>query len=441
MKAYLYDLLLKVLQQFDEQQSIEYRLNHFLQSIAVLFKRGHYQDCHELLLKANRLASKYESFTHLLDLIRWEKQLAYTRMDADFFYRELDRLVYEEKQALRLMDNVAAYRRAFFTIYASVKKDAQLRDEVLLHRLNDLLADPIFDNPDQALSHKARVFYYRTLNLYYYTVQNQEAFYESGQQLIALLESQPHFLQESLSDYIAGLSNFILSCGLQGKYDEVRSSLQKLHQLKPITADDRQKIHRQYYSNYFMLCIDTGDFAGARTLMESYLEKSKALESQPQESVSFYFSFCYICFGCGEFSSALDYLNQWLSQPRTVEREDLQSLARIMALIIHFELGNTVLLDSLLRSATRFMQKKNRLFDLERRFMQLMSELMKATGSREEIAALSKTREDLRPLAKMPATQALLQTFDLDAWLQSRIMGSSFATVVQIKWQEQHQKP
>ncbi|MEZ4917752.1 MAG: hypothetical protein R2792_01505 [Saprospiraceae bacterium] len=437
LKAYLYELILRCLQQYDEQNALDYRLNHLLQSVAALYKRGHYDDCKDLLNKANRLAKQYESFTHLIDIIRWEKQLAYAQMDADFFHRELDRLQFEENRALELLDNAAAYRRAFFAVYATVKREALLTSEERIQKLRSLLEQDLFADPNRALSHKARVMYYRAINLYHYSALDQEAFYESGKKLIELLESQPHFLKESLSEYIAALSNYILSCGLLQRYEEVRESLAKLRQVQPITVDDQQKIHRQYYTSYFVLCIYTGEFEAAKAEMRRCQEEADRLHLLNYETASFYFQYCCISFGCGEYSDALDHLNTWLGQPRTVEREDLQSLARILSLIIHFELGNSVLLESLLRSATRFMQKKNRLFNLERRFMLLISELMRAANPSEEMQAFTSIQTDLEILSHEPTAKALLQTFDLAAWLESKIRKKPFAAVVQEKFQMQ----
>ena len=438
LKAYLYELILRSLQQYDEGRSVEYRLNHLLQSVAVLYKRGQYPDCRELLVKAGRLASEYERFTHQIEIVGWEKRIAYAQMDADFFHRELDRLQFEENRALALLENEAAYRRAFFSVYATVKREAVLTNSERREKLNELLGQALFSDPEQALSHRARVMYFRTLNLYHYSLQEQDEFYETGKILIELLESRAHFLKENLADYIAALSNYILSCGLLRKYDEVRSSLEKLRKIQPITVDDQQKIHRQYFTSYFVLCIYTGAFSEARREMIRCQEEARALDLQDYETGSFYFQYCCICFGCGEFGEALDYLNTWLSQPRTVEREDLQSLARILSMIIHYELGNTVLLESLLRSATRFMQKKNRLFDLERRFMVLISELMKAPGKKEERIAFEAMQTTLPELSREPKARALLQTFDLEAWLEGKITRRSFAEAVQQKFQRQN---
>jgi hypothetical protein len=174
--------------------------------------------------------------------------------------------------------------------------------------------------------------------------------------------------------------------------------------------------------------------------MDRGLLESAQFDPEDYETASFFFQFSCICFGCGDYEGALQYLNQWLNQPRTVEREDLQSLARILSLLFHFELGNNLLLESLLRSATRFLQKKNRLFALARRFIQLFSELMRAPSAREQQLAFQRVRADWTELSNLPGAQVLLQTFDLDAWLEAKQQGISFSEAVRRKFHAAEQQ-
>ncbi len=432
LKAYLYDLLLKCLQSFDEQHSVDHRLNQLMQSVSVLFKRGQYDNCDELLHKAGKLARHYERFGHVLEVVNWEKQLAYTRMDVDFLHKNLEQLHDQESRALEQLRNAVDYRKTFFEVYTIIKQETTQRGGDRHVRLQQSVQQPAFADPDLATSHKARVTYYRTLNLYHYAQAEYPEFYDTGQKLIALLESQPHFLKENIADYIAALSNLILSCGLLGKFQEVRTALEKLRHLQALTVDDRQKIHRQYFTNRFALCIYTGEFEEARQEMIHCQREAADFDPHHYETASFYFQYCVICLGCGDYDSALDYLNQWLNQPRSVDREDLQSLARMISLILHFELGNMVLLESLIRSATRFMQKKNRLFELERRFIHFMADLIRAANRAEQQPVFEKMEAEL---SLLPGAKSLLQTFDLEAWLESKITGHSFAAAVRLKRQ------
>ncbi len=434
LKAYLYELVLKCLQNYDELHSTHHRLNQLLQSVAALFKRGHYADCRDLLAKARKLAKLHESFAHQIEIVRWEKQLAYTRMDVDFLHKNLERLQDEEARAMEQLRNASHYRRAFFQAYATIKKDPLQRGPDRVARLRQLIEQEAFADPDAAVSHTARVLYYRTLSLYYHTALEQEKFYETGKTLIALQESQPHFLRENLSDYIAALSNQTLACGLLHKYSEVRTCLNKLRDLQPITEDDRRKIHRQYFSTFFAMCTYTGEFGDGRREMERCLLEAENFDPHDYETGSFYLQFVPICIGCGDFDMALDHLNHWLAQRRTVGREDLQSLARILSLILHFELGNFLLLDSQLRTSARFLKRKNRLHDLERQFMHGIFEAIKLPDVRGQREVFAKVKNDLQAKSQEPETRALLQTFDLLAWLDGKARGQAFATVVREKY-------
>lgn len=436
LKAYLYDQVLKCLQNFDEQHAIDYKIEQFLQSTAVLFKRGLYQDCRELLQKARKIALRYECFPQILEIVRWEKQLAYTQMDADYLDQHLEHLHFEENRALDQLNNIILYRKSFFEVYAAIKREALHRSKDRIQQLRNLVDYEPFHSLDNAISHRARVLQLRTLNLFHYAVLEYEQFYQTGEQMILLIESQPHFLSDNISDYIAALSNQVLACGLLKKYEEVLVCLKKLRELKPLTADDRRKIHRQYFTNYFALCTYSGAFDDARQEMRICQAEAAALDSKGYETASFYYQYALISFGCGEYDEAMQYLSEWNNQPRSVEREDLQSVARIMTLVLHFEQKNTVLLESLQRSAARFMKKKNRFLALEQRFIHFFSDLIKKPNAKAQVELFAKMQTQIKAEQDEPAIKALLQTFDLDAWLESKVQGQSFAAIVRKKWLE-----
>ena len=183
----------------------------------------------------------------------------------------------------------------------------------------------------------------------------------------------------------------------------------------------------------FLLCQFTGEFEEAQHELARCKAEAELLHSKDYETFSFYFQYFYISFGCGNFEEALNYLNVWLSQPRSVEREDLQSLARILALILHYELGNMLLLDSLIRSTKRFLKQKNRLYDLEKQFIQLMSDLLRIPSSEEKKNAIKAFEMNWNSIG---GTQALNQIFDLKSWVDAKISGKTFGLTVKEKWEQ-----
>ena len=228
-----------------------------------------------------------------------------------------------------------------------------------------------------------------------------------------------------------------MSSGKLKKFDEVEVCLEKFKKIKPNTIDDELKTHRQYYAIKFMLCITKGDFEEGIKELDQHLKDVKKYDEQLFERNSFYYQYFYIYYGAEQYDKALEYLNRWLNLPKTVERSDLQSIARILNLIIHYEMGNTLLLDSLLRSTYRFLNKRNSLYQFERRMVNFIREANKIADKKTLRNAFIELKEDFDELKRVSTEKAMLQVFDIEAWLRSKIERKSFAQIIKDKYQKQ----
>jgi len=100
LKNYLYNQVLKSLQNFDEKTSVEYRVKNYLMNVKVLFKRSLFADCQEELEKAKKLAEKYELFDVGLKILSLEKEIAYARMDIRFLDENSEQIAEKEAELL-----------------------------------------------------------------------------------------------------------------------------------------------------------------------------------------------------------------------------------------------------------------------------------------------------------------------------------------------------
>lgn len=439
LKAYLYDLILKSLHGYDEKSSVDFKIKGMLHSVRVLYKRSHYEDCKELLNKVKKLAFTYEKFASILEVLSWEKQIAYAQMDISFLDSELDRIDEEEKLCLEQLKNLSGYKNVFYKVLINIRKNALLRSQEQKIILNKIIDNPLLTDISLAKSYYAKLYYYRTYSLYYYAVLDYEKFYHSSKLVIEEMESKPHLLKEDVSEYISALSNFTLSCGLLEKYEEVKQNLDKFLKIKTNTLDDELKIHMEYYSKSFSLNLFTGEFEQGLKVLEEHLEGLKKFGEGLFQRGRFYFQYFYIYFGIGDFDKALDYLNQWLNLPRSIERQDLQSLARILNLIVHFEMGNTMLLEYLFRSTYRFLRKRNRMYNFEKRVLTFIKDSNKIQTSRELREAFLTLKNDFEELSKIPSEKVMFQYFDFIAWLESKTSNESFSTVVKRRYKERNE--
>lgn len=430
LKSYLYELVLKSLQSYDEKTSYEYRLKSMLQNVRVLYKRGHYDDCKEILQKAKKMALKYESFTTVLDILNWEKQIAHTLIDISFFEKELHRIETEEQNCLQYIQDITAYRNRFFKLYALLKKIASIGRNQTQIQLSQLMDTPLLSPSNIPTQHHAKIWYYRIYSLYEYATGNAEGFYEKNLQLLEIMESKPYFLKQDVSEYISAISNHVVSCVRTKRYVEWESTLNKYLKISTITYDDELKVHRQYYQGKFAWCIRTGAFEQAQEELEKHFDIIKKYDSDLFTRSSFYYQYFQIYFALADYDNALEYLNKWLDQPKTLERQDLQNLARILNLIIHYEMGNTLLLESLLRSTYRYLKKVNQLRPIEQLILSFIRNSTKIFGKKEMQAYYISLQEELDNISE----SGKVGPFDFRAWLTSKISEKPYAQILRAQF-------
>jgi len=437
LKAYLYDLILRSLQAYDEKSSISYQLKNLLLQVRVLYKRSHYSFALEQLAKARKLAERYENYQAVLETLEWEKRIAYTQSDISFLDDQLAAMRAKEEWCLKQLDTIATFRNLYYSLVISIRKEALLRSEEKRKKLDILMQEEALNQePEYISSLTAQLLFHRIKGLYAYSVLDYKGFYQSCQEQMALMEAHSYFRKENTTEYISLLSNLTISCGLLGRFEEVNECLDKFLKIKPVTANDKLKVHLEYYSKKFSYCISTGAFDEGRSMMQQHLKEVKQFDTGLFESGRFYFQYFYLNFGTGDYDEALNYLNLWLNLPRSIERQDLQSLARILNLVIHFEMGNTMLLEYLLRSTYRFLKTRNRVFAFELRVLKFIKESNNYLTRTEIKEAFQNLKADFERLAEDPSERVMMQYFDFISWLESKIQQVPFGEIVRSKYLE-----
>ena len=439
LKAYLYELILKSLQSYDEKSSVGHRLKNMMQGVRALFRRSLFDDCKDHLVKARKLAYRYEQFNTVLEALDWEKKIAYAETDIDFLDKELARIAAEENKVLNQLRMISEYRNIFFSLLVSLRKHTVVKRDEQKQMLQEIIESPLIQEYERANSHTARVIYHRIYSIYHFAASDQQGFYQKNQELIALMESEPHILQEDVSEYISALSNLIRSCGEMGHLEEMEEKLEKLYSVTPKSLDDELKIHRQYYQAKLSLCMLKGAFDEGIRVLNRHLKERKRFEEGLFESHTFYYIYFYITFGAGEYSRALDFLNQWLNLPSTVERQDLQSMSRMLNLMVHYELGNFELLESLIRSTYRFLKKRNELDDMERKTINLIRKLVETPSKKMLKEDFKRFKEQFEGLSQQAGTPRLY-TNAVVAWFESKIEGRGFSEILQKEFKRQFHK-
>ncbi len=441
LKHYLYELILKSLQSFDEKTSVDFKLRSMLNNVRVLVKRSLYDHCDDILDKAKKIAYQYDKFLIILEILKWQKHIAYSQSNISFLNEMLNNINQEEQELIEKITQHRTYQTIFFQLLISLKKDAIARTEHKIQELKTLIHQEALTAEQFPDFYEAQVLFHRIYGIYHSSTRAYQSYYETNHALIGLMEQQPHFLKEDPSVYISVITNQIFSCGMLRKYIEVNQNLDKLKQIQPITNDDKYKIFLHYYLNKMILCTESGAFqTGVQLIKEREKEAQKFENAAALFGINYCFVYSYLYFGAERYDDTLNWLNELLTYSDKLQRQDLQSVARILQIITHYELGNNLFLEYLLRSTYRYLRRRNRMYAFEQRIMKFIRKSRNIITQKAIKEEFIKLRADFVEMLNNPKEGPILRYVDFISWLDSKIEGKTFAQVIQEKYQRKLDK-
>ncbi|MBL7892389.1 MAG: hypothetical protein JNL63_07145 [Bacteroidia bacterium] len=184
--------------------------------------------------------------------------------------------------------------------------------------------------------------------------------------------------------------------------------------------------------NYFKV---TGQFEKGIDAIPDIEKEKEKYKAWLQRSLDVELILQYSCIylGSGNYKMALYWINSLLSESREGLRDDLQCSIRIMNLIVHYELGNQLLLPYILKSTYRFFYERNATYEFETIFLKNIRKLADADTESEMKEVYKKIHPQLIRLSKNKFEKGAFEIFDFVSWLESKIDERPFAEIVKKK--------
>ena len=134
-------------------------------------------------------------------------------------------------------------------------------------------------------------------------------------------------------------------------------------------------------------------------------------------------------FGAKKYSKSLDYLNKIIYLDLGHLREDIQSYARLLSLLVHYELKNFQLLEYQIQSVMRFMSKMEDLNTMQKEILNFLSRIL----FKDNLTVNNEMTRFRKKLEKQVHHQAETKSFvylDVLAWLDSKIQKVDLSVIV-----------
>ena len=432
-KVRLYRLIMKSLELYHSNMDVDTVLKSSLHQLKILFQKGLYKQCEKLINKTKQVSEKYEKHLVLLELSDWEIKLnnaqsflGKTEEEMGKFYREVFSI---NTQYI----NVKKYEQLSVKIFMRTYIGGAVRNEDDLMIYQNIMNDSLLHS-EKPLTYLSQYHYYNIYSAYFFYRNDFVNAYSYAKELVALMGTHPHQIKEKLQGYLSMLGN-LLTCQFNlKKYDEMALTIAKV---KDISTKSKQIQSQLFFmANYTELnmYIDTGEFNNGIKLITFIQNEISKISLSKNNEISLYYSISYIYFGIGRYHDAKNYLNKIINDTTNDLRSDLYCMARIILLIVHYELGHEELLEYMEKSAHRYLDKKDRLYKVETSILDFMrKKIPKIITAQEWLTAFKELKTELEEITKDSFEKKGLEYFDFISWLESKIENRAFAEIVKEK--------
>ncbi len=439
-KNHLYKLILKSLRAYHADNTISSILKQELKNIEILYKKALFKECNKFLVRAKKLAFEHEKFYYLFELLSWEKLLLEEAYEAGEFTKDLDALIKEEQEIIEKLRNLAAYHVLYSKINYVFRSGGYVRSDADRALVEEISHHPLIIGKNTALSNRAATICYYIQGFCATANVNKETALIKFERVRKILDNNPLIRKDQPKRYIGTLSSILTLQIDLGQIDEALEMIQTMRSFSNKSAfasDDIELIiFKATALAELRIYEKMGKYDQAIEAVDHIIEglETNAAKINKEQELLFLNSIASAYFGAGRYKESLHWLNRVLNDNETNLRQDIYSYARLFNLVVHYELGNYDLLEYIIKATFRYLSKRHRDHELEVMILDNMKKLAKNGGKTDEIEIFKEFKDEFWNHIHNHTDQIILDYFNFPSWIESKLMGISFAEAVKLQY-------
>ncbi len=435
-KNHLQRLILRSLRNYSPEPTVDNKIKDMIREAEFLYKKALYEQCGKTLAKAREMAYAYERHLLLLEIHQAEGMLILNTEDALHLHHHLGEKNEQAREqfvnALNLFEFRSNHIRSFLL---NKEHGYDGRNKELVNAFRKILGNEIYSADTRAFSFEAKQYFYFMNMVYYRTIRDYNNTLIYSRKNMELFQANPLMASEMQHQHVAAMINYCLSELEMRDYDGCLNTLEKLRALPYNAQSIRLKIDSTYYPGILSILIERGDFNRITEYVaeiRSFITKNKG-RFNPSKEMMFLWNICICYFGAAQYREALRWLNKMMNDPEFDKtRIDLHAYARIVTLMIHYELNNFDLIENLLRSTGRYLNKNNFMYHLEEALIRFFGKVLSTSSDKERKKELSDLKDYLKKILVEFPEEKGFDAIDLLAWIDSKLLDKTFGEVVKM---------
>ncbi|MBI2271832.1 MAG: hypothetical protein HYU69_15935 [Bacteroidetes bacterium] len=438
-KRYLSEAILKSLERYHSNDSVDIILAQKLQRIEILYRKNLNSIALKIIHSALKMAVEHESTLYVLKLLSWKSEILKLSEKINDIKVYINTGFSEEFDQLKMYLDHRRYYELVYRLIPLIKTQQVVRDSGSVEEIKKILRHPLVNKVNKkALPYTLLKYYYNVMSIGTREIGDWKRSHMFRLEVVKYLERDRSKLNLRATPYIQAIHNLLISSkhlNRDKEYDLYFNKAQAFINGLPKKYRTKIILHEYFrlivsYMENQLRLFNYGKVINVTIEMER-LTKDPSLVSIENHLYFYYYAF-HAYFNLGEYREALKYLNKIVGFSNNEILQDYVFISWILTLIVHYELGNTELLKGLSKTTQRYLlKKKGKVYKFEMLLIDLFGKLIHVSSSkRDRIEIFKEARQKLGTVFKNTSEAQVLEYFDFLSWLDSKIENRSFAEVV-----------
>ena len=430
-KNYLYRSILKSLRSYHTKNIRELKTGETYDNLQLLLRKGLVEQCRKHLDAAKKSCYDYETYGELLKLLIFEKKLISSTRFSGVSDKDFRKLFDEINDTADKIKKWNEYQYNSTKLFELIKKKGSVTNHDDMKDIKEIIEQPIYCDDNNAQTFETKLSFYNAHYYFSYLSRDYEECYKYSLGMIRLFESSRIKMESKPEAYLNLLTNHIEVCLLTGRFDAFQIHYNKLssliHLSKNVFTYSIIKLNLE-----LEYCIKTGMYSRGIKLVEKInpVLNSYTDEANEMRKCSLCYNVAYLYFLRNDYSNSLHYLNKILHNEHIKEELEVIYYARLLNLIIHYELRNFKLLQYILKSTYRFLSKRRRVFETEKHIYHFIRSAFRVDSEDELKYSFYELKLRLMDFTSNPFERGIFNYIDLISWLDSKLNNRQFSEVL-----------
>ncbi|MEL6867784.1 MAG: hypothetical protein AAFP19_25385 [Bacteroidota bacterium] len=445
LKRHLYKQILISLRLIHIQKNIDIQIREQIDFAKILYGKGLYLQSLKLLDRILPIANDHHQDLLSLEILEFQKLIEERHITRSRQVKgKVEDLIKAATNRSQIIDNACRLSNLKIKIhgwYIQIGHAKNDKDRIMVQEYFHSNLPKV--KPDD-LTFFERVYLHQSYVWYYYILLDFASCFEHARQWTEMFDATEALKEEDPDLYMRGLHYVLTSLYNMGETErfahylsvfntfekQAAASFSTISKTIAFLYGDTARINQHYLK---------GTFKEGVPLVKTIIKKIKQYEIHLDQHriMVFNYKIAYLYFGAGHYDEALDYLNRIINLKAGHLREDIQSYARILHLLCHFELSHYELLEYLVASVHRFLQKFEELNQVQRETLNFIKQFIRMPLVKDK-TLLIKFQNRLSEIADDPYERRALLNLDVLSWAECKIEDISLSEKIQQKLQEKN---